>query len=448
MLFDELRGRSVVVWGAGREGRATWDALARVGIDARVAVTGDGSVPDDLHEVAVSGPAALTCLEAADVVVKSPGIPKTGADYQHLAATGVEITSLMALWLRANSDRVIAVTGTKGKSTTSAVIQHVVEATGLSAALVGNVGTPVTSEAAERSEVAVVEVSSYQAAEVDVSPRIAVVTSLYPEHLPWHGGFEQYVHDKLNLVAHGASYVVVPDDNPDLLAALARRVDATTTIHTPGDFGIEVVGGTLRWQGVGELESARIPLRGSHNLANITLALAAATIRCSPSDTMRAAMLASLETLRPLEHRLERVPSGDDRLWIDDSLATAPEAVVAALQTFEGQRVTLIAGGADRGLAFDPLVSYLCVVPTPVTVLLVGPAGRRLLEDLQATGLDGHLARDFDDALAQARSSTSDVVLLSPGAPSFDEFASYEERSAAFARGALVKPAPASQSTP
>ena len=102
----------------------------------------------------------------------------------------------------------------------------------------------------------------------------------------------------------------------------------------------------------------------------------------------------------------------------------------------------LIAGGADRGLAFGPLIDHLRQRKAPVTVLLVGPAGRRLHSDLQAAGLDGLLATDFEDALglARARSAVSDVVLLSPGAPSFDEFASYEERSAAFAQGALVAP--------
>lgn len=443
MRFERLAGRKVVIWGAGREGRAAQEELAAAGIVAEMAVTGGGAVPDDLSGRVVTGAEAIARLHGADVVIKSPGIARTNEDYQRLVSSGVEVTSLMALWLRENSQRAIGVTGTKGKSTTATVVEHVLRAAGLDAVLVGNVGTPVTAEAAAHADVAVAEVSSYQAADIDVSPKIAVVTSLYPEHLPWHGGFDQYVHDKLNLVAHGAETVVVPANVPELELRVRSRAAPETQVVTPTDFGILVSASGVEWSGAGEVRRAELPLQGDHNVGNIALALAAAAAFCRPDATAKAAMMSSLPRLRPLAHRLERLPSDDAKVWVDDGLATAPEAVVAALRTFDGSRVLLIAGGADRGLSFAPLVNYLAgrAGADAVTVALVGPAGRRLHTELVDVDVDARLAPDFATALTWAKTSRdAEVVLLSPGAPSFDEFTSYEERSAAFARAALGGP--------
>lgn len=442
MRFDGLAGRSVVIWGAGREGRAALVALAEAGVSATIAVTGDGPVPDDLKGVALRGARAMAALETADVVIKSPGVPRASDEFKRVIAAGAEITSLMAIWLAENSDRVIAVTGTKGKSTTATIVRHLLDAAGFSAVLVGNIGTPVTVDDATTSGVAVAEVSSYQAADVTTSPQVAIVTSLYPEHLPWHGGFEEYVRDKLNLVAHGSKSVVVPGAPTGLIEIVQSHVGSGTAVITPGEFGISVSPEGLTWADVGILKAEESPLRGAHNLSNIALAIAAVCAHASSADLNRLALLEAAKRLRPLAYRLEPVPSADARYWVDDSLATAPEAVVAALQTFEDKPVTLLAGGADRGISFAPLVDYLSVQGRrgAVNLVLVGPAGQRMRAHLADAGIESRLAPDFSSALGIIRSSAGphDVVLLSPGAPSFDEFANYEQRSAAFRHGALA----------
>lgn len=435
MRFEELTGRTVVIWGAGREGRAALDTLAALGIEAAVAVTGGGAVPDDLAAVTVAGEAAVHRLETADVVVKSPGVPHTDPLFLRLRERGVAITSLTDLWLSENHERVVAVTGTKGKSTTSALIHHLLDAVGVPSSLVGNGGTPVTADDPGDAQIAVVEVSSYQAADLTVSPRIAVVTSLYPEHLPWHGGYEQYVADKLNLVAHGPDVVVVPDRVSVPGALVAERMGSRPL--APLDIGIEVGAAGLAWEGVGDLTAADLPLRGAHNLVNAALALTAVHAVTGSDPATAFVALNALRTFAPLAHRLEVVPSDDGRTWINDGLATAPESVVAALAAHHDDRITLIAGGADRGLSFAPLTSYLSEREGGrVKVVAVGPAGDRLAAQLTAESdlPDLRVAPDFATALAWARTDAdeTDVVLLSPGAPSFDEFASYEERARAF----------------
>lgn len=429
MRFEDLVGRSVVVWGAGREGRAALVELTARGLAPTVAVTGGGAVPDDLAHLVVTGEAALARLAAADVVVKSPGVPHTAPEYLRLRELGVPVTSLTDLWLHDNAHRTVAVTGTKGKSTTASLVRHLLGGLGADAALVGNGGVPVTAGDRLEAAYAVAEVSSYQAADLTCSPRVAVVTSLYPEHLPWHGGYEQYVADKLTLVAHGPEAVVVPDVAGEVARLVAARLGPATRLLDPAALGLVVTGDGLSWSGVGGLPADEVALRGRHNLANLALALAAVDVLVGGAD--RGALLAAAWTFAPLAHRLEQVPSGDGRAWVDDSLATAPESVVAALETYADRRVVLLAGGADRGLSFAPLVDYLARrdPAAGVSTIAVGPAGARLARELD----DVRLAPDFATALTWASApSDAEVVLLSPGAPSFDEFASFEERSAAF----------------
>lgn len=432
--FEDLVGRSVVIWGAGREGRAAHTELTTRGIASVLAVTDGRPTAEDLAALVVTGPAAVACLESAEVVVRSPGIPHTSAQSLQLKALRIPVTSLTDLWLNDNAGRAIAVTGTKGKSTTSALIQHLLGGVGVTAALVGNGGTPVTAGDQASAQVAVVEVSSYQAADLTVSPRVAVITSLYPEHLLWHGSFEQYVADKLNLVAHHPGTVIIPDAADEIGRLVAARTGPDTRVRTPSEIGLTVTETGIEWRGVGELPLAKVPLHGLHNLTNIALGLAAGCAFVDPTSGDKVRMLESVSTFAPLTHRLETVPSYDGRAWVDDSLATAPEAVVAALETYPRARVTLIIGGADRGLSFTPLTSYLIQREPPATVIAVGPAGARIAREAAESGIALRLAPDFAGALAWATEDRtgSDVVLLSPGAPSFDEFASYEERSAAF----------------
>lgn len=436
MRFEELTGRDVVIWGAGREGRAAHAELARRGVVATIAVTGGGSAPEDLRSAAVEGETALARLLEAEVVVKSPGIPRTSPDFARVAAGAGRLTSLMDLWLSENAERVLAVTGTKGKSTTSTLVRHILDGLGYRAVLAGNVGVAVAGDLDPRVQAAVTEVSSYQASDLTVSPRVAVLTSLYPEHLPWHGGYERYVADKLNLVAHGPEAVVVPSRDHELFALASERAGERTRILVPAELGILAHEDRLVWEGVGECTAADLGLRGAHNLVNAALALAAVHAFTGMADEDRARALAAMRGFQPLRHRLEVIDSDDGLTWVDDSLATAPQAVVAALTAYADARITLIAGGAERGLPFDPLIDALAARGDafPVRVVATGPAGARLVAESEGRVPRMERADGFADALVRARAGArpGDVILLSPGAPSFDEFADYEARAAVF----------------
>lgn len=429
MRFSDLPPTGTVVWGLGREGRAVVAACAARGVDVAVAL------PDER-------PGDADLLRGAAVVVKSPGVPVTSPLYADLTAAGVPVTSLTDLWMSEHAARAVGVTGTKGKSTTASLVAHLVRALGPRSAVVGNVGTPlpVDPTVPDELDVVVVEVSSYQAQSLTRSPRVAVVTSLFPEHLPWHGGFEAYAHDKLTLVAHGPGRVVCGSD-PALVARVVARAGSGVPVVVAGtDPGPRVdADGGVDWAGVGQIAPGDLPLRGRHNAENVVLALLAVdALGLLPDDAARRRALAAVPAFTPLAHRLETIPSRDGRTWVDDSLATAPEAVVAALTVHDGRDgagVALLAGGADRGLPLDPLVDHLRARTAPLHLLLFGATGRRLAAALAAPAVPhAHAVQVLPDFAAAVRAGLAlpdDVrtVLFSPGAPSFDEYADYRARA-------------------
>lgn len=423
MRFSELEGEKVAIWGFGLEGKAVAAELDRRDIAYVV-------VPND------TVPAAMEELGAATVVVKSPGIPRTSSLYRHLDDGTRAITSLSDLWLSDNAHRTIGVTGTKGKSTTSALIHHLLVHLGQESVLLGNIGVSLMEDPGTGT--AVVELSSYQAQSLTVSPRIAVVTSLFPEHLPWHGSVEAYYADKLHLLDFTPERVVWPGDDELLSELIAQHVSGSQLCPVTGD-GPHVELDAIVWPGIGSIDGSELALAGAHNLRNAAVALQTVFATGLLDDPVTAlTALDGLRTFEPLPHRFEPVASSDDREWIDDGLATTPESVVAALRALPTRQVAALVGGADRGLDYTVLLDFLAGRPD-VMLLLTGPVGERVGAEAAIRGLPHKWFESMRDAMAWARTdhNRSDVVLLSPGAPSFDEFVDYKDRSAAFRAAAL-----------
>ena len=237
MHLADLRGRNVAVWGTGREGVAAVRAIAPVAPASLVAVddrrnflattwSRQLSALAPLH----AGPSAFEALSRADVVVRSPGIAQTHPWMVELRQRGVRVTGGTALWMATHARRTVGVTGSKGKSTTSSLISHLLAAVGRPNAYGGNIGVPVLDlpDAGEY----VLELSAYQCADLDDSPRVCALTSLFPEHLDWCGGEQEYYRDKLNLVANGPERVVVNGADPRLAAELAKRFTGLPLLAT------------------------------------------------------------------------------------------------------------------------------------------------------------------------------------------------------------------------
>jgi UDP-N-acetylmuramoylalanine--D-glutamate ligase len=443
MRFSELDGKRIGVWGAGREIRSFAEQLARRLPSARiVAAAFDGPAPQDVL-AALGAPDArvltapdtlVTGLSDCEVLVRSPGVPTHREELRALRESGVAVTTATALWLaEREGEGVIGVTGTKGKSTTAALIAHLARAAGRTVALAGNIGVPALDLLdGERAQVTVVELSSYQIADLEVGPQVALVTNVFREHIDWHGSEDAYRADKLRLLSLPGVRVAVLNARDQRLAALDPDV-VTVRYGQPGGWDVTVegiaLGGELR------LASSELRLRGEHNALNLCGALAA----LEAFGVQAPPLPESLAGFRALPHRLETVADHDGVLWVNDSISTTPESTMAALASFPGREVVLIAGGQDRGQDYVGLARALAV--TGASVIGIPSTGPRLLEAARAAGMSSARAvnaADMADAVARARAMAraGTVVLLSPAAPSFDHYRDFEERGASFCAAA------------
>jgi len=247
--FGALSGRRVGVWGTGREGMA----ITRLALDRGASVLvvqdrpADGAQPSDIRigdkSLQVLDPGALD-PDALDIVVRSPGVSRYRQELERLRQAGIPVTTATAMWFEDSSDLpVIGVTGSKGKTMTASLTALALRSTGLSVGLGGNIGTPVTDffEGPDY-DTYVIEVSSFQAAEVTSSPRVGVLTLLAPDHLDWHGTYERYVADKLNLFGHRADIELAVNARSAEAKAAAGGITTGERLHLYGADGpVQVV---------------------------------------------------------------------------------------------------------------------------------------------------------------------------------------------------------------
>jgi UDP-N-acetylmuramoyl-L-alanine---L-glutamate ligase len=442
--FSELEGASIGVWGAGREVRSFADQLARRLPSARILVAAFEAPPaEDVRETLsaphariVTGTEIVAALSACDVVVRSPGVSVHRPELRALRDSGIPVTTATALWLAEHGGAgVVGVTGTKGKSTTAALIAHLARAAGRTVQLAGNIGAPALDLLdLPPADVTVLELSSFHIADLEWGPEVALVTNLYREHADWHGSQERYRADKLRLLGLPGVRVAVVNARDEQLrhelpAALGADVELVPYGVADG-WHVTAAGVALR----GELlaPASELPLRGEHNRLNLCGALAA----LEALGVEPPALPASLAGFEALAHRLETVAERDGVLWVDDSISTTPESTIAALASFPGREIVLIAGGQDRGQDYAQLGCVLA--DTGAIAIGVPSTGPRLIAAARSAGVADSRAIDAPDmagAVERARSAASSgaVILLSPAAPSYDNYRDFEERGERFA---------------
>ncbi len=428
------QAKSIAIWGAGREGAAALDYVKSHHPDFVITVLNDqplsAAARAGLGETRVLiGAEAAQALSAGafDVVIKSPGVSPYRPEVEKAKRRGVDFTSVTNLWFEENPKaKTIAVTGTKGKTTTSSLIHHMLRGAGLDASLIGNGGVPALTQKTAH-EFTVLELSSYQTADLKHAPTIAVITSLYPEHAPWHGGVERYFSDKLRLAQLDETTLLVTNRaDPRLRQAFASRPN---TLWYNDTDGFRVDNGGL-YRGAAPFAHGHFPLKGAHNLANLAAALTIARhMGLDPS-----ACEEGLADFAIPPHRLSEF-TVDGVLCVDDSISTIPEATLAALKTFADRPFCLILGGEDRGQTYTELYAYLKERP-PRFVALMPANGKRILDELAALALpfERKLMENLDEAVEACfrRLKKGDLLLLSPAAPSYGQFVNFEERGRRF----------------
>lgn len=427
MQFDA----PVLLYGAGREARSTRAFIAARSPGTKVYVTVDSGEADIAGAEAIAPvdlPAAIAA-KTFGTIVKSPGVSRYRPVFAMAREAGIAVTSNLNLWGRTFREgrKVIAITGTKGKSTTATLVWLMLTESGLDAGLAGNVGV-APLEIADKHKIVVFELSSYQTADMAFSPDIAGITNLSPEHTDWHRDVERYYADKLNLIDRDAPFPVAlghgAHDHPLVLAALREK---SRLIPQLAPFLADRVASAV----------ARSKLKGEHNLDNARLA---AVIALKAGGDIEG-VVRGIQKFEPLPHRLEEHQIGGVT-FVDDSISTTPEATKVALAAYPGRRIALIAGGHERQQDYHELAELLA--PRGVALLVCLPVtGDRLatatyaaapdIEVLEAQTLEAGM-----QALA-GRRSRFDTVILSPAAPSYGQkldettvFKNFEERGVAF----------------
>lgn len=433
MRIAELAGRRIGIWGFGREGRAVIRAL-RLRLPGQPLTLlcheaeADAAGVFDAHLNIITGEPDAATLSGFDVLVKSPGVSAYKPALIAVQAQGAIVTSGTALWFAENPDaRVIGITGTKGKSTTSALLAHLARCLGVRTALAGNIGLPLLELDGQYADLWVIELSSFQTGEAGPL-ELGVITSLYEDHLDWHGSRQRYEADKLKLAA-ASRQLLVNAGQPTLLAATSTHPYRLSFGHPEG---WHVTDGFIRRGARDVFPIDRLAAPGVHNALNACAALSA--LAALGMDALAAAP--ALSGFRPLPHRLQPLGERDGWHWVNDSISTTPMATLAALESLRGRAVTLLVGGHDRGLDWTPFVDAMRSTP-PYAIVCMGANGGRIAEALHGAAVSCPLLQidDLAAAVGEARALTpaGGVILLSPGAPSFDQFKDYAERGRRFA---------------
>jgi UDP-N-acetylmuramoylalanine--D-glutamate ligase len=456
--ISQLDGRRVALWGWGREGRAAWRAIRTRLPALPMTLFCSATEAADVRALgdallATETDATAERLSAFDIVVKSPGISPYKPEAIAAAGRGTRFIGGTALWFgeRADARGIVpgsaCVTGTKGKSTTTALLAHLLRAGGHRTALAGNIGVPLLDLLDGAAEFWAIELSSYQTGDVADSgarPDVAVALNVFPEHLDWHGSQARYVADKLRLLTEARPRIAVLNGDDPTLAAL-RLPDSE--VHWFGrDDGWHLRDDML-YRGVAAvMDTAALPLPGRHNRGNLCAVLAA--IEALGLDA--AALAPHAATFQPLPHRLQLLGTRDGIDYVNDSISTTPHASLAALELYRDRRVAILVGGHDRGIDWSGFAEAMRThAPVAIITMGHGVAGQNganihaLLAPLAAVGgFVLEAASDLGEAMHKARAALAGegVMLLSPGAPSFGAYRDYTERGRDFARLAGFDP--------
>jgi len=400
MKLEALRGKKILILGYGKEGKATKQFL-------------NARFPDMVVEYAdkSTDPNYLNRQKDFDLVIKTPGIPKELVTVPYTTATNIFFANC--------PNNIIGVTGTKGKSTTSSLIYHILKTAGIHTYLVGNIGTPALSlllETIEKDAVIVMELSSYQLDDIQYSPHICVVLNLFPEHMNYHGSEDKYYAAKKNMLAHvqKEDYFFYNPCYPELISWAAD----TNCISKP--FLPCII----------PLEDKALPLIGGHNKQNIQATLCVTDLFNIP----QADVVRGLQSFQSLPHRLQNLGVFNGITFYDDAISTTPQSTLAALEAIPGVD-TLLLGGQDRGYDFSALVDDIKKRNIHNLVLFPdsGSAIKKVIQDKGLT-INTLETRDMKEAVqfAFSHSKQGSVCLLSTASPSYSIWKNFEEKGDLF----------------
>jgi len=436
-----IKGKRILLLGYGREGQSTWNVLRRLGTYEALDIAdlkAPAAVPED-GTVWHTGPDYQKCMDDYDVVFKSPGIVLERPENEYRCS----ILSQTEVFFQCFRDQIIGITGTKGKSTVTTLLYHLLKQAGMDALLVGNIGIPALDHMEEvKPDTRIVfELSCHQLEYMTVSPHIGILVNIHEEHLDHYGTMEKYVEAKHHIFKNQR-----PDDilicNVQCLPEEGTCPSGLIRAGMDGsgkelDVVQEQDGTWVHFRGKSFcIPTDEIKLLGQHNYFDIGVAYGV----CSILGMDDQVFARGLKTYEPLPHRLQYIGEREDVKYYDDSISTICDTTIQALKTLKDTDTVLI-GGMDRGIDYRELIEYLSDCPVP-HIILMEATGKRIYQEIHKYYPEFKnrarliLAEHLEDGVKRARQITrpGTSCVLSPAAASYGIFRNFEERGETFSR--------------
>ena len=436
--------KKLVILGGGESGKGTAILGHKMGYDVFLSDAGtiSSEVKSKLNALGVSWEEKLHSIDrilAADIVMKSPGIPEHVAVVKQLRAAGVSIQSEIEFAAQHSKAKLIGITGSNGKTTTTLLVHHLLKEAGLNVGIAGNIGESFAQKVAEENHAYyVLEISSFQLDDIqNFAPEIAVITNITPDHLDrYNDDFSLYVKSKLRISSNQGSnqFLLFNADDPVLIEALQASSTAaqkipfgyTNTSPLGASYANEEIK-IIEQKSTTMISTTQFPLQGRHNLLNAMAAVSVARLLDISKDSIRESLL----SFTKVEHRLEHVLKIQNRTYINDSKATNVNATFYALESMEGQTVWIV-GGVDKGNDYSALLPL--VREKVKAIICLGVDNEKIIDAFSPVVDLMVETQSMTEAVKMAHklADKKEYVLLSPACASFDLFDNYEDRGNQF----------------
>ena len=449
-LNNYLKNRKVAIIGLGVSNIPLLDYMHNVG--AKVTVF-DNRIIEDIPKDTMKkitdyamefslGPNNLSKLEGFDIIFRSPSCLPTVPELQKEVGRGAILTSEIEMLMKLCPGKVIGVTGSDGKTTTTTLIYEILKANGYNCYLGGNIGTPLFTKLNEMTpdDIIVLELSSFQLMGMEISPSISVITNISPNHLNVHSSYEEYIDAKKNIFKYqDKDGIVVLNYDNAITKAAAKEANGKVVFFsskTKLEDGIILDGDIIK-----EckdklrrhiLSTNTVALRGTHNYENICAAIAATSSLVEVEDAVKA-----VQEFKGVQHRLEFIREIDGVKWYNDSIGTSPTRTIAGLHSFD-ERIVLIAGGYDKHLDYTPIAKP--ILEKVDSLILIGDTAPKIFDavkneaEKQGKDIKIYMCDEFKNTVLVAKkvAKPGQIVLFSPASASFDLFRNFEERGNKF----------------
>lgn len=428
-ICDKLNNKKILILGFGREGKSTYQFIRRYFPDMIIGIYDKNEIKDSLQNVTIHcGNTYQDILADYDMIIKSPGI----VFYSKNSKDVKKLTSQTDIFLSLYRNQTIGITGTKGKSTTSSLIYHLLKCAGKDALLVGNIGVPVFDklDMIKEDTIVVYEMSSHQLEYANYSPHIGLHLNIYQEHLDHYGTLEKYAAAKENIFKYQQKGDLFIYNKQFIDPSRKFKADTITITNSCEDADMFIKDNRICFKGRElEVNEDDILLKGQHNLYNIGATYCVADYYGISNEVFYNAV----KTFKPLPHRMEYVGEVNGVKYFNDSISTCCETTIQAVNSIKNID-TVILGGMDRGIEYKPLVDFLLASQVR-NLILMPDIGHRIQNlimtgDRELTGKNLFMVSDIEEAVKTAKKVTLQgmTCLFSPAAASYGFFKNFEER--------------------